>query len=83
MKSKHELKEIDYRVCCYFDNLINGTKINFSNVLLDKQIYENISVYIISYKTPAGLKPFHIKFDKIDGFIIPIDGKIKHLILFD
>ena len=25
----------------------------------------------------------HIRFDKIDGFIIVLDGKIKHLILFD
>ena len=24
-----------------------------------------------------------IKFDKIDGFIIILDGKIKHLLLFD
>ena len=24
----------------------------------------------------------HIRFDKIDGFIIVLDGKIKHLILF-
>ena len=25
----------------------------------------------------------HTRFDKIDGFIISLDGKIKHLILFD
>ena len=25
----------------------------------------------------------NIRFDKIDGFIISLDGKIKHLILFD
>ena len=24
-----------------------------------------------------------IRFDKIDGFIISLDGKIKHLVLFD
>ena len=30
MKSKNEFKEI---VCCYFDGIINGTKINFSNIL--------------------------------------------------
>ena len=40
-------------------------------------------VYIISYKTPADPKPLHIRFDKIDGFIISPDGKIKHLVLFD
>ena len=85
MKSKNELKEIDIktRVCYYFDDIINGTKINFSNILLDKKLYEDISVYNISYKTPAGPKPLRIRFDKIDGFIISLDGKIKHLILFD
>ena len=34
------------------------------------------------YKTPTGPKPFRIRFDKIDEFIIFLDGKIKHLILF-
>ena len=44
---------------------------------------ENISPYNISYKASTGPKPFCIKFDKIDGFIISLDGKIKHLVLFD
>ena len=35
------------------------------------------------YKTPLGPKPLRIMFDKIDVFIIPPDGKIKHLVLFD
>ena len=39
MKSKNELREIDIKnlVCYYFDYIINGTKINFSNILLDKK----------------------------------------------
>ena len=41
----------------YFDDIINATKINFSNILLKKQLYENISVYNISYKTQTGSKP--------------------------
>ena len=84
MKSKNELKEIDIKncVCCYFDDIINGTTINFSNILLDK-FYENISVYNILYKTPIGPKPLRIRFNKRDGFIISLNGKIKHLILFD
>ena len=44
---------------------------------------ENISPYNISYKASTGPKPFCIKFNKIDGFIISLDGKIKHLVLFD
>ena len=58
-------------------------KNNFSNILLNKKLYENISVYNISYKSPAGPKLLRITFNKIDGFIISLDGKIKHLVLFD
>ena len=85
MESKNELEEIDIKnlVCYYFDDIINGTKINFTNISLGKKLYENISVYSISYKTPTYPKPFRISFDKIDGFIKSLDGKIKHLILFD
>ena len=42
-----------------------------------------ISVYNILRKTPTGPKPLRISFDKLEGFIIPLDRKIKHLILFD
>ena len=85
MKSKNELKEIDIKnhVCYHFDDIINGTNINFSNILLDTKLYENISVYNILHKTPTGPKPLRIRFDKIDGFIIALDGKNKLLILFD
>ena len=71
------------RVCSYFDDINNGIKIHFSNILLDKKLYENNSVYNISYKTRTVLKPLPIRFDKIDGFIISLYGKIKHLILFN
>ena len=55
MESKNKLKEtvIKNRMCYYFDDVINGTKISFSNVLLDKELYENTLVYKISYKTPT------------------------------
>ena len=37
MESKNELKEIDIKSpCYYFDNIINGTDINFSNILSNK-----------------------------------------------
>ena len=66
MKSKNKLKEINIKNRACFDGIINGTVINFSNILLDKKIYENISVYDISYKTQTGPKPLRIKFDKIN-----------------
>ena len=83
MKSKNEFKKFDIknRKCYYFDDIINGTKINFSNILLDKKLYENISVYNISCKAPICPKPLRIRFGKIDGFIIALDGKNKHLII--
>ena len=85
MGSKNELKEIGFknRACYYFDDIVNDTDINFSDILLDKKLYENISVYHISYKTSTRPKPLRIRLDKIDGFIMVLDGKIKHLVLFD
>ena len=81
----NELKEIDIknRVCYYFDDIISGTKINFSNIILNKKLHENISVYNISYKSPAGPKPLCLRFDKIGGFIISLDGKVQNLVFFD
>ena len=70
-------------MCYYFDDIINGTKINFSNILLNKKLYENVSLYTISYKYLTCPKPLHISFDKIDRFVISLDSKIKHLVLFD
>ena len=47
----------------YFYDIINGTDINFSDILLDKKLYENISVYDILHKTSAG--PNHCVLDSI------------------
>ena len=58
-------------------------KLILGNILLDKKLYEKISVYNILYKIPTVPKPLRIRFDKIDGFILSFDCKIKHLILFD
>ena len=35
-----------------------------------KKLYENISVYNVSYKIPTGPKAMVIRFDEIDGYII-------------
>ena len=59
METKDELKETDTknRVCYYFDDIIRDFDTNFDNILLDKKLYDNISVYDISYKTSAVSKP--------------------------
>ena len=40
MNCKNKLKEIDIknRVCYYFDDINNGTIVNFNNILLDKKL---------------------------------------------
>ena len=38
-------------------------------------------IYDISYKNFIGVKPLHIRFEKIDGFI-KIYGGIRYLVLF-
>ena len=85
MERKDELKEIDIknRTCCYFNDIITNRDIYSVDISLGKKIYENISVYDISYKTSTCPKPSRIRFDKIDGFIIIIDGKTKNFVLFD
>ena len=37
-------------MCYCFDDIITNRDINFPNILLHKKLYENISVYDISYK---------------------------------
>ena len=71
MRRKDELKEIGIknRTCYCFDDMIRfcDRDIDFSDILLDKklykEIYENISIYNISYKTPTGKKSLRIRFD--------------------
>ena len=42
-----------------------------------------MKIFHILYQTSAGPKLLRIRFDKIDGFIIVLDGKINYLILLD
>ena len=48
MKSKNELNLIDIKICVcyYFDDITNGTKINFSNILLNINIFQFITFRI-------------------------------------
>ena len=66
MKSENKLKETDIkiRVCYYFDGIINGTKNNFSNILLDKN-YMKIFQFI----------KFHIKLQQVQNHCVL--GSIK------
>ena len=67
-------RNIKNLVCYYFDDIINGTKINFSYILLNEKLYGDISVYNISYKSSIGPEPLRIRVNKTDGFIISLDG---------
>ena len=51
-ESKDKLKKNDIKncTCFYFDDIMKDIDINFSDILLDEKLYENISVYNISYK---------------------------------
>ena len=72
MENKDELKEIDIknRRCYYFDGIIEDVDIYFSDIFLDKKLYENISVYDVLYKTSTCPKTLRIRFDKIVGFMV-------------
>ena len=50
-------------------------------MLLAEILYRSISVYDISRKTSMSPKPLRIRFGKIDGMIIVLNAKVKHLIL--
>ena len=80
MKIKNELKEIDIknRTFYYFDDIFTERDIYSADILLDEKIYENISVYNISYKALTGPKPLTIRLDKIDGFIRFRGSEFKH-----
>ena len=51
------------------------------DIFINETSYRNILVYNISYKTLSDAKPFHIRFDKMDGFISVYDGT-RYLVLF-
>ena len=84
MESKDELRETDIknRTCYYFDYIMKARDIDSRNILLDEEIYKNILIYDISYKTFMGSKPLRIWFDKIDGFIKIYDG-IRYFVTLD
>ena len=65
----------------YFDDMIKIEDFILDDIFINETSYRNILVYNISYKTLSDAKPFHIRFDKIDGFISVYDGT-RYLVLF-
>ena len=55
--------------CHYFDEIIKLKGFYFGRIVIYEKLHENILVYDISYKTLIGARPFHIRFDKVDGFV--------------
>ena len=66
-------------MCYYFDDIIKFEDFDFGNILLDEKSYENISIFVISYKTSIGAKPLLFKLEEIDVFIRVYDGS-KYLL---
>ena len=42
---------INNRMCYYFDDITKLEDFDLDNILIDKKSYENILIYVISYKT--------------------------------
>ena len=59
MRKNSELEKVAItdRTCYYFDDIIKIEHFDF-NVLLDEELYENILIYDVLYKTLIAAKPF-------------------------
>ena len=60
----------------YFDDIINGTDINFSDILLDKKLYENISY--LNYMVLDSKIEYLVLFDY--GLLDKTCNKINYLV---
>ena len=83
MKSNHKLSDLNIKNCTYyyFYNIIKTENFDFDNILLDGNLYGNVWIYEILSKTLIDAKPVHIRFNKVDGFII-VYNENRHLLLF-
>ena len=79
-------------MCYYLDDIVKDININFSNILVDKKLYENILVYEKLYKNHwswingyMDQKLLHVGFDKIGGFIKVLVGNldIQYYLIMD
>ena len=70
MDSNDDLNEIDIKNRMFIISMTIKTEdFNLDNILIDEKLYQNISIYNISYKTLIDAKSLRTIFDKIDGFI--------------
>ena len=56
--------------------MIKTEDFDINNILIDKELYKNILVHNISYKSLIDFKPSRIRFHKIDeliGFMMGLD----------
>ena len=72
---------IKNHTCYHFDYIIKLEDFDLDNILIDKNSFESILIYDISYKNSIDPKPLCTIFDKIDGFIRIYD-KTRYLTLF-
>ena len=79
----NEFKKVCFEnhTCYFFDDIIKLGDFDLGNILIDKKSHKNILICNTLYKTLIDPKPLHIRFDKIDGFII-ICGGTRYLTLF-
>ena len=83
METNNKSKEINIKndTCYYINDIIKFDDFDLHNILIDEKSNENILVSNIWYKILIGLKPLHITFNKIDGFI-RVSEETKYLVLF-
>ena len=46
-----------------------NSRFDLDNILIDEKSYEKNLVYNILYKNLIATKPWHVRLDKVDGFI--------------
>ena len=67
--------------CYYFHDMFKLDDFDLDNILLHEESHKNNLIYDISCKNLIDLKPFQIRFNKIDGFMRLYDRR-RHLTWF-
>ena len=59
----------------YFDDMTIVDNFYSQNIKVNKKSYKSILIFYIRYKTPNGVKPLNIIFNKINGYIEDNNGR--------